>query len=204
MAHSAPDIPLGVMIFSLGVGGSVMRFAPRAVWWVSIGFVLMMAGTCGREAVIGIAALLGITRLAMYFFGAVGLYCSARSVSSWKSLLGTIILGYAGVAVLWCVGLPVGCIASMILTAIAGILEHLFSGNSNQPTFIFGRWSDFFGPFALTLGSAFVLWKVGRSVLASAENIISKRDRIAPEWVRMIEYDLPRYGRRRPPLYRRS
>jgi hypothetical protein len=45
------------------------------------------------------------TVLAMYFLGAVGLYCSARSQSAWLSLLATVAIGYVGgfllLGVLW-------------------------------------------------------------------------------------------------------
>jgi ABC-type transport system involved in multi-copper enzyme maturation permease subunit len=196
MSHFDPRIQFGFLICSGGVGGVAMRFAPRLLGWVSVGLVLMLAGTCGLEAASIAAIFLGVSWLAMYFFAAVGLACSARSSSSWRSLLSTVALGYAGGAVLWCVGLPIGCIGSMILAAIVGALEAAINGNSSGGSTFFGPggWFGLAYPVIMTLGMAILLWLVGRSILISAEKSIAKRDRIAPDWVRMIEYDIPRYG----------
>jgi hypothetical protein len=181
-------IQIGFLLFALGVGGLVMRFAPRTVWWVSIGLVLMMAGTGGLEAIVVVGVALGITWLAMYFLGAVGLYCSARSNSSWRSLLGTVVLGYGGGVLLWCISSPIGCIATAIMWVLAEIFRQVF-----DRTLV-----TVLTPIGYAVGWGTVFWLVAKSILMSAENAVAKRDRIAPDWVRMIEYDLPRHGPRRP------
>src|SRR5262249_44731577 len=48
----------------------------------------------GWEALFWTILLLGVTWLALAFVGAAGLWCSVRAKSSWRSLLGTVLIGY--------------------------------------------------------------------------------------------------------------
>ncbi len=191
--HSDPMIQLGFVLFALGAGGLVLQFTPRALWWVSLVLILMMASISGLDVAIVVAIALGITWLAMYFLGAIGMFCSARSSSTWRSLLGTLALGYASGTVLWCVGLPIGCVGCLMLVGLVSVV----TGDWIQ-SFGANGWFDIFYPFAMTAGSGLLFWAVARSFLTAAENTVAKRDRIPPDWVRMIEYDLPRHGPPRP------
>ena len=172
------------------------RSTSYAVGWFVLCGVLLTAGVGGWEgAVIAGVALLA-SWLAMHFLGAVGLACSARSVSSWRSLLATVVIGYVGGSALFCAGIPIGCVGSMILAVVFEAFEKTLIGNPNGGSaFGAGGWFYVLYSVSLTAGSAGLLWLVARSVLNSAENTVAKRDRIPPDWVRMIEMDLPRYRR---------
>jgi ABC-type transport system involved in multi-copper enzyme maturation permease subunit len=186
--HSDPKIAVGFALAALGFGGLAMRFAPRALTWVSLGLVMMMAATGGLEAAFVTTLSLAFSWLAMYFLGAVGMFCSARSISSWKSLLGTVVLGYLGGSVLMSVSSLFGCLLFFILWIAAQVV----SGSLERADWVAIM------PLGYAIAWGTVFWVVARSFLSSAERIVAKRDRIAPDWVRMIEYDMPRYGPTRP------
>jgi ABC-type transport system involved in multi-copper enzyme maturation permease subunit len=181
MTSANAEVILAGTAIGAGIGTLLAVFVPHAVWWVALGLVLLAVGVEGLDRAIVVGFSILATWLAIYFFGAVGLWCSARSQSSWRSLLGTVVLGYAGMVVFGCLGVPIGCIGSLIVGAILegfgrhGIMESVVS-------------------LTMTLGMAIVYWLVARSILAAAEATVAKRDRIPPDWVRMIEYDLPRFA----------
>ena len=176
--------------------------APLSAKWVALGVVLLAAGSGGFDFALVVGSGIAITWLAMYFLGAVGLACSARSNSSWRSLLATLVFGYAGGTVLGCVGLPIGCIGTVIFSSVFAAIRHRIMGYDADPTlFGGGLWTEFILMATMPLGSALLMWLIARSILISAENTIAKRDRIPPEWVRMIEFDLGRHDR--PRSYRR-
>jgi hypothetical protein len=50
--------------------------------------------------------------VATRFIGAAGIYCSAKASSSWRALLGTLMIGYAGSGTIIFFGIPV---ASLVL-----------------------------------------------------------------------------------------
>jgi ABC-type transport system involved in multi-copper enzyme maturation permease subunit len=77
----------------------LLAYAVPAVFFALIGsygslsfWSLFMTGT-----------LLGVTWLGMFFVGAAGIWCSVRSKSSWRSLLGTLGFTYVGGFLLLCV-----------------------------------------------------------------------------------------------------
>jgi hypothetical protein len=55
----------------------------------------------------------------VYFVAAAGVWCSARSTSSWRSLLGTLALAYLGGSVLFCLAIPVTLMVTTWLAVIA-------------------------------------------------------------------------------------
>ncbi|HEY1376579.1 MAG TPA: ABC transporter permease subunit [Gemmataceae bacterium] len=193
-----PLLPVAAVLIGAGVAGLVVWQWRRLAGWAGVGLVLLPAGVGGLNLAYIAAIGLGVTWLTMYFLGAVGLYCSAKSRSSWRSLLGTVVLGYLGGSALFCVSFPVSCIFTLLLAVVAAVLNELIRGTGGQ-----------YGPFAAlealagvfyTAGAAVVLGLVARSVVLAAENAVAKFDRIPPNWVRMIEYDLPQHG---PQVYRR-
>jgi hypothetical protein len=190
-----PRLMLVALVLVPAVGGLLALQMPAWRAWFATGMVVLVAATGGLDAALIVAVSLGVTWLAMYFLGAVGLYWSARSQSSWRSLVGTLALGYAGGFALFCVASPVGCISAMIFTLIASAIKEALevTGGASRPTW-FWELAPLFG----SIGVAAVFWLVARSIVMAAETTVAKSDRIAPNWVRMIEFDLPRYIPRRP------
>ena len=166
----------------------------RIVGWVILAAVLLVSGIGGWEGTAIAGFVLLATWLAMHFLGAVGLACSARSVSSWRSLLATVVIGYVGGSALFCAGMPIGCIGTVLLSAVFAAIE---SGFGNDPTRHLtstrSGWFPVVYVLSMTLGPTTLLWLVARGILGSAERTVAKRDRIPPDWVRMIEMDLPRH-----------
>jgi ABC-type transport system involved in multi-copper enzyme maturation permease subunit len=192
---------LVLLVFAVGVGLATLVIWKAPAWatWAATALVLLVAAGGGPESVLVAAVALGMTWLAMQFLGAVGLYCSARSQSSWRSLLGTVAAGYAGGVALACVASPIGCVGGIVFALVtAAVRETISGGNPNRLNPSFMEFLPVFYP----LGIGLVFWLVARSITMAAETAVAKSDRIAPNWVRMIEYDLPRYvprGTRRRP-----
>jgi hypothetical protein len=184
-----------VALVVIGLAGIVVRRAPRWKAWAATISVLAVAGCSGIETTMIVATFLVATGLAMYFIGAVGLYCSAWARSSWRSLLGTIAMGYAGGFALFCVASPVGCVAGVILGLIAAVVREAVGVTRSRATetFFWELW-----PYFYVVGTAVVFWLVARSILSAAMTMIAKADRIAPNWVQLIEYDQPWHGPRSP------
>jgi ABC-type transport system involved in multi-copper enzyme maturation permease subunit len=196
-SNTDPGGPLLVLVIGLGMAGLAIGWAPKAAGWIAIGFAVALGATAGIEVALTVAIAIPVTWLTMYFLGAVGLYCSARSNSSWRSLLGTVVIGYAGGSVIFCIGMPIGCAGSAIVSLLIALLSEVVGKTDRGPNFVMGT-LGFLYPAAMTVGPALLLWIFGRSFLVSAETTVAKRDRMPPDWIRMIEYDLPRYGTRRP------
>jgi ABC-type transport system involved in multi-copper enzyme maturation permease subunit len=187
------------LILGLGVGGLVLAYARRWVRWVAVGFLVWAAGVSGPEVAAVVCLLFGVTYLAMFFLGAVGLYCSARSDSSWRSLVATVAIGYVGGSIAFCVGIPIGCMGSVILMVFLEVVQTLFGA--------FGGWAEntpssagpgpmfqTLWPMSIAIGAGFLFWLVGQSFLTAAENVVRRRDRV-PDWL-IVEEQLP--ARRRP------
>jgi ABC-type transport system involved in multi-copper enzyme maturation permease subunit len=75
--------------------------------------------------------LLGVTWLAMAFVGAAGLWCSVRSKSSWRSLLGTVLIGYVGGFMLYGVALPVAGIVYGVVYLTLLLVDLAMGHNPN-------------------------------------------------------------------------
>ncbi len=68
-----------------------------ACYWYLLAYAapaVLLSALGGWAALFWTAAWLAITVLAMYFLGAAGVWCSARSKTSWRSLLATMGVGY--------------------------------------------------------------------------------------------------------------
>jgi ABC-type transport system involved in multi-copper enzyme maturation permease subunit len=180
------------MLLSVPVGFGLAAL-PKPRWgeWAVTALVILVAFGSGFEAGIIVGGAMGVTWLAMYFLGVVGLYCSARSQTSWRSLLGTVSAGYVGGFALFCLSTPVSCLSMLVLSVIVGAVREVIelAGTPSPPVF-----REQYVAIFWMLGSAGVFWLVARAILASAEATVAKTDRIAPNWVRMIEQNLPRYG----------
>jgi ABC-type transport system involved in multi-copper enzyme maturation permease subunit len=124
--------------------------------------------------------LLGVTWLAMYFVGAAGIWCSARSRSSWRSLLGTMGIGYlGGFALYLACTLPGGIVAAVLLIGLA-LMDEFFQIGLMRSA---GNWLGlFFDVFFLCscLALALAIFLIARALLKYAERRIEERDRTRP------------------------
>lgn len=124
--------------------------------------------------------LLGVTWLAMYFVGAAGIWCSGRSKSSWRSLLGTMGIGYlGGFALYLACTLPGGIIAAVLLIGLA-LMDEFFQIGLMRSA---GNWLGlFFDVFFLCscLALALAIFLIARALLKYAERRIEERDRTRP------------------------
>jgi ABC-type transport system involved in multi-copper enzyme maturation permease subunit len=140
---------------------------------------LALAPLGGLLAVLWTVLWLGATVLAMYFVGAAGLWCSVRATSSWKSLLGTVGLGYVG-GYLVC-----GVMTSFLIPFVAfvvwvvlQIVDALYGMTSVRAV---GGFANIFNTLSIAacLGLAASFYIGARYfLLPSAEKWIADRDRI--------------------------
>jgi ABC-type transport system involved in multi-copper enzyme maturation permease subunit len=148
------------------VGGSLPYLIAYAVPAVAL------AALCGPGAVFWAVLWLAVTCLAVAYAGAAGLWCSVRSSSSWKALLGTLALIYVGGFVLWMASAIFGCVIAIIVVLFLLILEQ-FPGRGAVGLGLMGE------PFQIgvcvALAGAFVLaaWRL----LVTAEYRVSVLER---------------------------
>jgi hypothetical protein len=151
-----------------------------------------------------------IAWMTMRFLGAVGLWNSTRSASSWRSLLATVVIGYAGACVLTCVSLPVGCVTAAALSMVTAAIElGLKELKATMPSAPSHPWLELL-PVFMVAGTCFTLWRAAEGRLRAAEEQIVKNDRIPVGPARLLDLDLSLYPkeperppRRRPPGRRR-
>ena len=140
---------------------------------------------------------LAVTVLAMYYIGAAGLFCSARSKSSWRSLLGTVAYGYLGGLGMFLVVSPVTGILSLILILLLAIMD-LFL-NTGIARMAFNNFSVYRQIFLVSscIALAVICWFMARLFLGWAMRWVADRERTR-HW-----YDEPIYRRprRRPAVH---
>jgi ABC-type transport system involved in multi-copper enzyme maturation permease subunit len=138
---------------------------------------LALSAVGGPLAFFWTVVWLAVTWLAMYFIGATGLWCSVRSKGSWRSLLGTVGIGYVGGALVYLITTPVIVIVAVV------ILLFLFLLDQYLGTQFGGTAAGGFGEFVLgfTVGSCLVLagvfWGLAWFFLGDAQKWIADRER---------------------------
>jgi ABC-type transport system involved in multi-copper enzyme maturation permease subunit len=121
------------------IGASIPYLAAYAVP------ALLLALVGGGIPLFWTALWLGVTVLALVFVGAAGLWCSVRSKSSWRSLLGTLGISYIGGFLIFCLTSPVLFLAALLLFVAMKIGEQMLGLRSNA-SFV-----DFLDAFRLAL-----------------------------------------------------
>ena len=88
----------------------------------------LFSALVGPGAVVMFLLWLAVTWLAMFYVGAAGLWCSARSPNSWRSLVG--VLGYAYVGGFFALAFltPVLSTVYMVILIIVWLIELLLFG----------------------------------------------------------------------------
>jgi ABC-type transport system involved in multi-copper enzyme maturation permease subunit len=92
---------------------------------IPMGLFSLLAGPTG---VIVFAVSLGATWLAMFYVGAAGLWCSARSTSSWRSLLGMFAWAYLGGFIVSVALAPVLMSMWIMISLLFILMEQLLTG----------------------------------------------------------------------------
>jgi ABC-type Na+ efflux pump permease subunit len=137
---------------------------------------------------------LAVTVLAMYFVGAAGLYSSARSKNSWRSLLSTVAWGYLGGLLIFLVVSPITGLVSLILILILAIIDiFLQTGIATLAFRNFGVYQQIF-LVSSSIALAVICWVTARFFQTGAQRWVADRERTR-HW-----YDEPIYRRprRRP------
>jgi ABC-type transport system involved in multi-copper enzyme maturation permease subunit len=134
---------------------------------------------------------LAVTWWAMELFAAIGIWCSVRCTSSWRSLLLTTSLGYVGGIVLTCVSTPVALSTTLILYLATGLLEHLFSYMSDSMIQFGGPGEIPYELIALffAVGVALMYWWAARSLLFAAENYLALTERVPIGRARLFDVE---------------
>ncbi len=90
---------------------------------------LTLSALAGPMALLYTLAWLPATVLAMYFIGAAGLWCSARSTSSWRALLQTMGFGYVGGLMMFALSSP-AIFAVLIVLILLLYFADLYMGTT--------------------------------------------------------------------------
>lgn len=133
------------------------------------------------------AIWLAVTWLAMYFVGAAGVWCSVRSKTSWRSLLGTLAIGYVGGFLIYLLTTPILVVLALIIVLFLFVIDR-YVGTAFGLSALQGI-DEFFTGFkvATCLGLAGIFFGLARFFLADAHKWVAERERTR-HWV-----DEPRY-----------
>jgi ABC-type transport system involved in multi-copper enzyme maturation permease subunit len=138
---------------------------------------LPLSGLGGFLAFFWTALWLGVTTLAVYYIGAAGIWCSARSSTSWRSLLGTLGFGYLGGFLIFALTSPATFIIAAIIYIFLQLADRVYGTVFAQAV---GGFGPFFTAFfiATCVALAIIFFFAARLFLSSAEKRISDRERI--------------------------
>jgi ABC-type Na+ efflux pump permease subunit len=137
---------------------------------------LLFAVLGGALAVFWVVLSLGETFLAMYYLGAVGMWASVRTRSTWRSLLITILVAYlAAIAIYVCL-IPVVLIVSALVFAALSIMAALYGINAGALMGSFGTFSFAF-LIATCIGLVVLFWVAARMFVRSAQKWVADRER---------------------------
>jgi ABC-type transport system involved in multi-copper enzyme maturation permease subunit len=159
--------------------------------------VLFSALTLG-SALFWTVLCLAVTLLAMYFLGAVGLSCSVRATTSWRSLLATLGVGYVGGFVVYLCAMPIILMISLIVLMLLTLVQQFllrYVTASIAPTTAQGQ-AEFVTALVISscIALAVIFWLLSRFALKSAQDWIAQRERVR-YWEDEV---LPRRRRRKP------
>jgi len=131
----------------------------------------------GVLALFWVLLWLAVTVLAMYYVGAVGLWCSVRSRNSWRALLGTLAAGYVGGLALYACSLIVIFPFTLILGVIFSAIDRQWGTRltpAAKPLFSLDHRAFV---LATCLGLALIFWGMSRAFLSQALRWVADRER---------------------------
>jgi len=169
----------------------------RACYWYLLAYAapaVSLSVLGGILSLVYTLAWLATTVLAMYFIGAAGLWCSVRSTNSWKSLLQTMAVGYAGGLAIYAIVSPVIFAFALILLLLLLILDTILK--TNMASFGFKNWANFMQVFYFgsAAGLALTFMLLARLFIKRVQRWIADRDRTR------FWHDAPLYRRSRHAL----
>jgi len=124
------------------------------------------------------ALWLAVTFLAMYFVGATGLRCSVRAKSSWRSLLGTLGMGYVGGFVIYVMTSPIILILALVVLLSMILIDRLL-GTSLASAATGGGLAGLLLAFKIASCAALALifWLLSKYFLRDSQRWIADRER---------------------------
>jgi ABC-type transport system involved in multi-copper enzyme maturation permease subunit len=149
----------------------------------------------GIGAVFWIVLLLAVNVLAVYFMGATGMRCSVRAKTSWRSLLGTLGIGYVGGTLVYLLTTPVILLICAIIMISMWVIDQ-YIGTSLTPT---GGGFPLAFEIASYIGLALCFWGLAWFFLADAQKWVADRERTRHWHEEPMDYGYRR-RRRRPRL----
>ena len=135
---------------------------------------LLLSMLGGPAATIWTVLYVGETLLAMYYLGAVGMWCSVPQ-STWRSLLATLVWAYVvAIAIFVCLS-PFVLIVSGILYAMLSLMASHLGINAGS---VVGNFATFFSALLLAtcIGLVVLFWVAARLFLPGAQQWIADRD----------------------------
>lgn len=166
----------------------------KASLWYLLAYAapaIALSAMGGLKSLLWTIVWLAVTLLAMYYVGAAGIWCSVRCKNSWRSLLGTLGLGYVGGLAIYAVCSPVIGILALLLLFLAMLVDMLLETQIAGVALVgmANYWSFFF--FATCVGLALIFLLAARIFLNWAQRYIADRERTR-HW-----YDEPIFRRSR-------
>jgi ABC-type transport system involved in multi-copper enzyme maturation permease subunit len=138
---------------------------------------LVLAALAGSQALLPTALSALVVWPAMYFVGAVGMWHSVSSRSSWQGLLATLGIGYVGGFLICICSMPVVLFLSMLLLGMLLVLDALLTGGAASRNVDTVVWISLCVPFAW----AFLFGKLAQTYLLRSQKWVEGRER-TPYW----------------------
>ncbi len=145
-----------------------------AMYAIPMFFFSLLGGVVG---ILNFVISLAVTWLAMFYTGATGLWCSARSSSSWRSLVGTLAWAYLGGFLAFIALTPILFTVWMFIALFLELVEWIFLGKASG-TWVAG-WTTFVLAGYVVMALAFFLASL--FFLREAEKRVADYDR-ARHW----------------------
>lgn len=178
--HDGARMLLPLIVGSVGIAALVAVWVPRTRGWVFLALAIVWAGAGGMLTFYVILVTLACAWLTMEFVASIGVWCSVRCASTWRSLLLTALLTLGGGSALALAGAPAGCLATLLGALVFIALGTVF-GSADFDAIV--NPSDALLamlPLFVGLGIGVVYWLVARSLMLSAEMYLSRTERIRP------------------------
>jgi ABC-type transport system involved in multi-copper enzyme maturation permease subunit len=201
VTQDSPTFALAFLAASAGLAVGVAVLAPRFARLVFIVLALAWGLLADLPVLLALVMTLAVAWLTMEFFASVGLWCSVRCPSSWRSLLATVGLGFVGGIVLTCVSTPIALSTTVILYLATSLLEHVFTYLSEAAIQFAGPDEIPFllMPLFSAVGVALTYWWVARSLVFAAESYLAATERIPTGRVRLFDVEQPKIKRAEAP-----
>jgi ABC-type transport system involved in multi-copper enzyme maturation permease subunit len=167
--------PLAVRTIIRDKQRGILQAAGPYLWFGYAVPSLLLVSLRSPESLAAVLVVVVACWIAMYYMVAAGLWCSVRSMSSWRSLLGTLAIGYGG-------GLALGFLLSIIGAALGCFCSFILFSGANSPKIpqLYEAILPYLFLAAFVGFQAVTLWHVAESMLESAIRYSIENDRY--EW----------------------